>query len=339
MLIFLTEYGKYTGSKKAQETEAEHKMKRLQQIWFTIVQNYSARTLSYQSDKLIAIAGAARQLQTLLGGDNYLAGMWRSNFFHGLAWMAGKSRQRIENCGTPSWLWAFTKSIVKFPANLEDVDSIWDFQSVEESLLDRPVKGTSITEARILDIQVELLDPKDCFGPVLGGVLVLNGPWCKIKIEANPDAGAFESRTEHKIIGYARWARKIFPGLDISRGEFTLAFTDDNLKPTYRTGKEGVLLFPILNGKSPHENDMLSGDATKFSLDEYFSPETMDFDAPWYIFELQHLFGPYFLLVRKVEDSEEEYKRVGLAEIIQLRGSEISVQLGSASKPRTIKII
>jgi hypothetical protein len=73
------------------------------------VQEYSQRFLSFESDRLIAIAGLADMLSNLLK-DKYFAGMWRGELLDCLQWTAVpmepyyKSR-RTPYCA-PTWSWA-----------------------------------------------------------------------------------------------------------------------------------------------------------------------------------------------------------------------------------------
>jgi hypothetical protein len=72
--------------------------------WRLIVEEYSNCELTFNSDKLIALAGISARHQTLLnhqcegkiGEDLYLAGLWGSDILSGLLWhMRGSSNGEI----------------------------------------------------------------------------------------------------------------------------------------------------------------------------------------------------------------------------------------------------
>src|SRR5690349_15053849 len=53
--------------------------------WRISVETFSSASLTYESDKLIAISGVARELYKILN-CRYLAGLWHTDLIHQLAW-------------------------------------------------------------------------------------------------------------------------------------------------------------------------------------------------------------------------------------------------------------
>lgn len=85
--------------------------------WTSIVTDYTARTLTYNSDRLAALAGYAKLLGTKRPYDQYLAGLWKSELLEQLLWYrSAKSNPnpRPLSCHAPSWSWASIDSAVKF---------------------------------------------------------------------------------------------------------------------------------------------------------------------------------------------------------------------------------
>ena len=81
-------------------------------FWNRIVVEYSKCDLTYESDKLVALAGIARQVQ-LVTGDDYVAGMWKSQFPLSLGWHVERVQdprvplaRRPSAYRAPSWSWA-----------------------------------------------------------------------------------------------------------------------------------------------------------------------------------------------------------------------------------------
>ncbi|KAJ8473485.1 hypothetical protein ONZ51_g7844 [Trametes cubensis] len=81
--------------------------------WRGIVENYSRRSLSYSSDKLIACAAIAEMFAPVLGPD-YLAGLWRSTLLEDLLWRrdsrdqgaVSSQRRPQQDTRAPTWSWA-----------------------------------------------------------------------------------------------------------------------------------------------------------------------------------------------------------------------------------------
>ncbi|KAK8211808.1 heterokaryon incompatibility protein-domain-containing protein [Phyllosticta capitalensis] len=88
-------------------------LKNVVKTWHNVVEKYSQLSLSKASDRLPAIAGVAKVMQTFRRDDEYLAGLWRSSLFEDLIWETrlwgpldpreGLSR---DTSLAPSWSWA-----------------------------------------------------------------------------------------------------------------------------------------------------------------------------------------------------------------------------------------
>lgn len=80
--------------------------------WYTLVQLYSRRELSYAQDTLPAISAFARTTSDKLSDQKYLAGLWRANLPRGLFWVGEPQRKdghlepRSITYVAPSWSWA-----------------------------------------------------------------------------------------------------------------------------------------------------------------------------------------------------------------------------------------
>ncbi|KAL8397444.1 hypothetical protein RB594_004245 [Gaeumannomyces avenae] len=104
--------------------------------WLKVVEGYTERQLTVETDKLAAIAGLAREFAILRSAkagisveaaqDDYCAGLWRSQLLEGLLW--GRpgfpkaeevaSFTRTEAFVAPSWSWASVNGPVKFAGRL-----------------------------------------------------------------------------------------------------------------------------------------------------------------------------------------------------------------------------
>lgn len=84
--------------------------------FYRLVEIYSGRTLTFESDKLPALSGLCERLHRYIGGD-YLAGIWTHGLASGLLWTAKARKQSCKHARTvqaPSWSWAAYNGSVMF---------------------------------------------------------------------------------------------------------------------------------------------------------------------------------------------------------------------------------
>ncbi|KAH7068151.1 heterokaryon incompatibility protein-domain-containing protein [Paraphoma chrysanthemicola] len=81
--------------------------------WYNIVEEYTTRNLTYQSDKLPALSGIAKRFQDLTGYE-YLAGIWKINILPGLLWRVKRPSDELTCTTLPSWTWARLIGRVRF---------------------------------------------------------------------------------------------------------------------------------------------------------------------------------------------------------------------------------
>jgi len=79
-----------------------------------IVKQYPRGRLTFQKDKLVALSGVARRIGSRTG-DQYLAGLWRTDLELQLLWAVdpdfspiGSNIRELAGLGFPSWSWAST---------------------------------------------------------------------------------------------------------------------------------------------------------------------------------------------------------------------------------------
>lgn len=85
-------------------------------LWHEVIEEYSARELTYDSDKLPALSGLARETAKLRDfWDEYLAGIWRLTLLIDLCWeIQSKTTSIPEEYLAPSWSWASLHATVRF---------------------------------------------------------------------------------------------------------------------------------------------------------------------------------------------------------------------------------
>lgn len=90
----------------------------LTRTWLLIVEDYTKRNLTFESDKLPALQGLAQYVIDLTR-DDYLFGLWKSSLDLGLLWRTapyeniGERRGRVAD-RAPSWSWASVNGRVYF---------------------------------------------------------------------------------------------------------------------------------------------------------------------------------------------------------------------------------
>jgi len=88
--------------------------KKLIRKWYTLVEAYSQCQLTYDSDKLPALGGLSRIFKNKLG-DQYIFGLWESDFCTGLCWYSNEANPiRPTVSRAPSWSWAALNGPVSF---------------------------------------------------------------------------------------------------------------------------------------------------------------------------------------------------------------------------------
>jgi hypothetical protein len=87
-------------------------------VWVGIIEDYTIRKLTFESDKLAAIEGLASYVASLTQ-DRYVFGLWRDSLENGLLWRTASYKNVKERRGrvrarAPSWSWASMDGRVYF---------------------------------------------------------------------------------------------------------------------------------------------------------------------------------------------------------------------------------
>ena len=84
------------------------------QSWIRIVEEYSSKQLSYETDRLPALSGLAAIMEHRTG-DEYSAGLWKGDLVYGLLWSCTDNFPRTPPMYlAPSWSWASILNEVVF---------------------------------------------------------------------------------------------------------------------------------------------------------------------------------------------------------------------------------
>lgn len=132
--------------------------------WAELIENYSARQLTYASDRLPAVGGIAQEMECSQLGD-YAAGLWQGLLPTNLLWNVTDDTRVKEPDGSsnvPSWSWASVVGQVSMPHALFPTDRL---------------------HARLLSMDMTLADTSLPFGQLRRGGIQLEGYTRKIVIK------------------------------------------------------------------------------------------------------------------------------------------------------------
>lgn len=136
-------------------------------MWRNLIQIYSTMSLTYPSDKLAAISGIAKMVQSVIH-DEYVAGMWREDLVGQLLWRIDGQTIRPLVYRAPSWSWTSVEGKVEFawyPHDRRDMD------------------------AEIVNLHIEYAT-EDKTGQILSGWLDLKGSLRSVQLERDDRTGA-----------------------------------------------------------------------------------------------------------------------------------------------------
>ena len=180
--------------------------------YFSVLDPYISRRLTYETDKFIAIGGIARVLQPHID-SKYKAGLWVDDIHRGLLWIPNEEGHtqgatRYEHFVAPSWSWAslgFEKS---------------QSQTTKKFLYE-DLRDWSITPlGHIQEISVDNVN-EDPFGQVVSGKIVIQGQCCAVCTCTVPVAFFDERISQYeddsaKYEEYEEYDRSIGWGIDES---------------------------------------------------------------------------------------------------------------------------
>ncbi|TVY41306.1 hypothetical protein LSUB1_G004145 [Lachnellula subtilissima] len=102
--------------------------------YYTLVQEYSARSLSFDCDKLPAFAGIVQLLHPAIGGE-YMAGIWSTDARRGLLWRAEmRTCTHVQEYRAPSWSWAVTNEPIIFDFADRTTPSPYDVETISHEI-------------------------------------------------------------------------------------------------------------------------------------------------------------------------------------------------------------
>lgn len=159
--------------------------KALYGLWRTIIEDVSLLDLTYESDRLPAVAGlASRFAKYLPENERYLAGLWEGDFARDLLWQSGSGEQtagptRKREMTTPSWSWAS----LTWGGNESASGMKWEYETKPKLAEWAGVKSyKQDPRTRIISVEVEV-DGENKYGIVKRGCVVIEGALCAVALK------------------------------------------------------------------------------------------------------------------------------------------------------------
>ncbi len=166
--------------------------------WRSLVADYSRRSLTQPTDKLVAIQGLAKRILDMAEHftsvrDKYHAGLWESKLIGELCWVAALEqpegtalRHHRLDINVPTWSWASLHGPVAWHTSMFGL--IWS--------VDDDVRGVKLrADARVDEVRCDPSHSEYPMGPVRGGYVVLIAAIVPL-ILAMPDETLREKRWE-----------------------------------------------------------------------------------------------------------------------------------------------
>ena len=120
-------------------------------LWYRTVQEYSSLNLTFDSDKMPALAALTQRMEVLRPDDQFLAGLWRKTLLLDMMWKVWPHPRygRPSGRSAPTWSWASVQGQVMWDKSTEVMLPNVQLGHVQYSSIG-PAHMGDITEAKII---------------------------------------------------------------------------------------------------------------------------------------------------------------------------------------------
>ncbi|KAJ3466554.1 hypothetical protein MRS44_004118 [Fusarium solani] len=134
-------------------------------VWHDLVSKYSACSLTFPSDKLVAFAGVAKMIEAGRR-DEYIAGAWQSTFLVDLAWFLTEYIEGLTPVSetatrAPSWSWLSLDGEICFYPKIPWADKLTIFASVLDIPASDDVGSSALVAHGAIRLEGLLLQVED----------------------------------------------------------------------------------------------------------------------------------------------------------------------------------
>jgi len=150
--------------------------------WYELVEDYTSRTLSFPTDKLVAFSGLAKKFSG--GRKQYCAGIWSTDLPGALLWCVKDYTATRPAYLAPSWSWASLMGSVTYDSLRLEADN----DSAQYEYPEDVYSG--LKTLRVQDVRIDLAYETKPYGEVHEGRIVLGGARC-IEVECGSEVVRF----------------------------------------------------------------------------------------------------------------------------------------------------
>jgi hypothetical protein len=175
-----------TASKSSGSKNSGPEQRDIREFWREILRDYTGKSFTYHTDKLVALSGIARLMANSLGPE-YYAGLWGRTMASELCWEVVRSDARVERPGipedlpprpspyrAPSWSWACLEERILGCLYGDPRVDILDchVQTATDDMMGAVTGGTLRVCGRLLPLEIQLdgKSEKDCFSVLCNGL-------------------------------------------------------------------------------------------------------------------------------------------------------------------------
>lgn len=111
--------------------------------WWSVVRMYTGCLLTRESDRLVAIGGIIKALESITDFEN-IAGLWRESFLSDLLWNVERPSMKQKNEGSyraPTWSWASRVGEVLNTQDLGMYTRTWKAKLLDAAVIGKAVNG------------------------------------------------------------------------------------------------------------------------------------------------------------------------------------------------------
>lgn len=313
--------------------------------WRGMVEDYSSRLLTMDTDKLAGISGLAKSFLTIIQrsvklSDEYIAGLWRKHLVTGLSWNVNRElleqtgrrqHRRLSHYSAPSWSWASIDGPVEF-RYLDNIS--WCGWS-----------STMVNQVVVEEATSSLLLPSDTTGRISAAHIVLTGPLVPVQLAMLDDR--LSAQWKQMNVGSRRQPRSISQAKNVclvrsSNLWFSEVILDTDMEPTVRRDDNCAEYW--MSGEFSSECCQWD----EVSADSYPTQRTMAYFC-LKLFTWEHRewrFGnssedeSWYLVLRASPSDEGAYERIGVSWWSdRVRKGGIERGLFKGHKIETIRIV
>jgi hypothetical protein len=179
--------------------------------WWDLVEDFVQRQLTFESDKLPALSGLARDFQALYVGSRYYAGLW-SQFLPGmLLWgTPDVEARRHSSYVAPTWSWA--------SLNLSDIERVHH--------LHRDYNAVSHEHDPTVAMASTTLKYEDPYGAITDGFIVLSNASVVQATLVAPEYGVKDRYIEKDSVEYGNCILDVVEDARVGEEVFLLRIAD-----------------------------------------------------------------------------------------------------------------